>query len=33
MQLERLRQKKRAKDAALELIIDYLANELRPKIT
>lgn len=31
--LERLRQKKIAKDPALEMIMDFLAAELRPKIT
>eukprot|EP00802_Teleaulax_amphioxeia_P025697 Tamp_26594.p2 GENE.Tamp_26594~~Tamp_26594.p2 ORF type:complete len:222 (-),score=61.31 Tamp_26594:225-860(-) len=30
--LERLRQKKIPKDAALEIIMDYLATQLRPKI-
>ena len=30
--LERLRQKKFAKDAALEIIMDFLAAQLRPKI-
>jgi len=30
--LERLRQKKIAKDAALEMIMDFLVSELRPKI-
>jgi hypothetical protein len=30
--LERLRQKKIAKDQALDMIMDFLQSELRPKI-